>query len=142
MQIKGPHRQPATQVQAEQGQGVKAMQRKPDGLLGPVGMSRKSQDDTGERSTLRDSGEWSDDATARRLLDTLLLNQYGTCCGSELTAESIVISGCSGARIDDLIYLSAEMRGLIFRAYARRIADLLTAGGSLGEGHIGNRRLN
>ena len=118
------------------------MQRKPGGQHCPVGMSRKTQDETTGQGSLGIGGEWPDEATARRLLGELLFGQSGKRCGLDLTIESFVVSACSGGRVDDLIYLSAEMRGLIFRAYARRITDLMISGGRLGEGHTGDRRLN
>jgi hypothetical protein len=118
------------------------MQRKPGGPLRPVGMSRKPHDETTEHGVLRSGGGWSDDAATTLLLHGLLQDLSVKFCGLDVSAESLATSALSGARVDDLIYLSAEMRGLIFRAYARRIADLLASGGRMGEGRPGGRRLN
>lgn len=121
---------------------MKAIRKTSRDPLSPVGMSRWFHDDTAQRLVLRGSDEWSDEATASRLLDALLHDLSGTCCGPNLTAEDITMSGCPSNQIDGLIYMSAEMRGLIFQAYARRITDLMIAGSAVCGRPTKDRRLN
>ncbi len=79
---------------------------------------------------LRNSGEWATDAAIERLLDLLFQCPSKASSLRDLTDFRFAMPADLGATLDDLIAASAEMRGLIFRACARRINELMLEAGA------------
>jgi hypothetical protein len=91
---------------------------------------------------IADSGEWARDATIESLLDPLLQCPFNALAPHEPAELRCAIAADFGGGLEELIDVSAEMRGLIFRAYARLIAQLLVAHGTAGHRPAGDRKLN
>jgi hypothetical protein len=130
MQINGPRRQSAIQDRYPENKDMKSIHKTAQEILVQLGRSGQFRDY---------DGEWPDGAVVRLLLDALLHDLSETYRGAGWAADEIAMSGCSDNPIDGLIYTSAEMRGLVFRTYARRITDLMSTGGATG---MGGHRLN
>ncbi len=97
----------------------------------PGAMSDRPCDDPLWRGAVQNCGERSNDANASLLLDALMQRPPGASCPVGTLEFTAAILMDQGSSLDDLIEVSAKMRGLIFRAYARRISDLMLVYGTV-----------
>lgn len=93
-------------------------------------MRRRSGNDLLRGRVAPDCCKPSDEATVGQMLDALLQTMSGSADLRDMDDDSIALIIGYGGRVDDLIDTSAEMRGVIFRCYARRISELMLAKGA------------
>jgi hypothetical protein len=113
-----------------------------ENLPGQTAMTEPFGGDCPPCSAIANSGVWARDKTIESLLDEIFQCPSNALPLRELAAYGIAIPPGFAGGIEDLTDVSAEMRGLVFRAYARRITGLLTAGRAAGQRPSRDRRLH
>lgn len=101
--------------------------------LGPDDIPARCRNDLMRDDVVPGRGEWSNDPTVALILDALVQSLPGMACLTETNRPNGTMSVAAGSGLDDHLWKSEKMRGLIFRECSRRILNLMLAREAAGQ---------